>query len=217
MAASEELLSFIKGSLAQGVPRPRIEAVLRDAGWDARQVRSGLAAFADTDFPLPVPRPKPYLSAREAFIYLVLFSTLYVSAYQLGDLLFELINRAFPDPAAPAWRFRNPDESIRWSVASLLVAFPIFLAMSRFVAHTLGRDPTKRSSKVRRWLTYLTLFIAAVVLIANGITLVYNALGGELTTRFLLKVLTTALIAGAIFGYYLRDLRLDEADDGAAA
>jgi hypothetical protein len=35
-------------------------------------------------------------------------------------------------------------------------------------------------------------------------------LGGELTIRFFLKVLTIAVIAGTIFGYYLWDLRREE-------
>jgi hypothetical protein len=63
---------------------------------------------------------------------------------------------------------------------------------------------------VRRWLTYLTLFVAAVVLIVDLITLVDNVLGGEVTVRFVLKVLVAGLIAGTIFGYYLWDLRRDE-------
>jgi hypothetical protein len=59
----------------------------------------------------------------------------------------------------------------------------------------------------------LTLFVAASVLIADFTTLVYNLLGGELTVRFLLKVLTVGVIAGATFGYYLWDLRLDEKEE----
>jgi hypothetical protein len=42
--------------------------------------------------------------------------------------------------------------------------------------------------------------------------LVYNALGGELTARFVLKVLIVGAIAGIIFWYYLGDLRIDEKD-----
>lgn len=41
-------------------------------------------------------------------------------------------------------------------------------------------------------------------------TLIYNFLGGELTVRFLLKIATAAIIAGVGFGYYLRELRLDD-------
>ena len=48
------------------------------------------------------------------------------------------------------------------------------------------------------------------MLIGDFITLVYNLLGGELTTRFMLKVLTIAVIAGTIFFYYLPDLRLED-------
>ena len=43
-------------------------------------------------------------------------------------------------------------------------------------------------------------------------TLVFNVLGGELTTRFLLKVVVVALIAGTAFAWYLRDLRREEVD-----
>ena len=57
---------------------------------------------------------------------------------------------------------------------------------------------------------YLTLFVAAGVLIGDLTTLVYNVLGGELTVRFLLKVATVAAIAGAIFSHYLLDLRREE-------
>jgi hypothetical protein len=63
---------------------------------------------------------------------------------------------------------------------------------------------------VRKWLTYATLFIAASVLVADLSTLVFNLLGGELTMRFLLKVATVGIIAGAVFGYYLWDMRKEE-------
>jgi len=62
---------------------------------------------------------------------------------------------------------------------------------------------------VRRWLTYLTLFVAAVLLIGDFTTLVYYLLGGETTLHFVLKAATLGAIAGTIFGYYVRDVRAD--------
>jgi hypothetical protein len=47
-------------------------------------------------------------------------------------------------------------------------------------------------------------------LIGDFMALVYNLLGGELTARFALKVLTVGVIAGTMFWYYLAELRLDE-------
>lgn len=205
----QELESFAREALMRGIPRGELEKALASAGWTPDQVKDGLAAFADVTFPIPVPRPRPYLSAREAFLYLVLFSTLYLSAYHLGSLFFDFIDRAFPDPTVTHYG-PSIQDSMRWSISSLIIAFPIFMFVSRGLSRELTRNPVKRLSAIRRWLTYLTLFIAAGVLIGDLITLVYNFLGGELTIRFALKVITVATIAGTIFGYYLWDLRSEE-------
>ena len=143
-------------------------------------------------------------------MYLVMFATLYVSAYHLGSLLFDIINMAFPDAADQSSARQYARQSMRWSIASLIVAFPVFFYTSWLVARDLAADPNKRHSKVRRWLTYLTLFVASTVLIGDVITLVYNLLGGEITTRFLSKVLVVAFIAGTVFWYYLSDIRREE-------
>jgi hypothetical protein len=211
MAVNEELIGFVREALAHGVSRGEIEGVLHRAGWTKEQTRAALAAFADVEFPLPVPRARPYLSAREAFLYLVLFGTLYVSAFNLGSLVFDLINWTFPDPALIDSNYEAIiRDSIRWSLSMLIVSFPVFLYMSWMTGRDVEAEPTKRASKVRRWLTYLTLFVAASTLIGDVTSLVYNVLGGEMTTRFLLKAFTVALIAGTAFTYYLRDLRRDE-------
>ena len=214
MAIPETLLQFVKDALGRGIPRAEVEAALIAAGWEREQVAAGLASFADSSFPIPVPRPAPYVSAREAFLYLLLFTTLYLSAYHLGALIIQFITLAFPDPAAPAWSEARThiQQAMRWSVSSLIVAFPIFLYLSAFTAREVRRDPAKRASRVRRQLTYLTLFVAAAFIIGDLIAFLNNLLGGELTVRFALKVLTVGVIAASLFLYYLRDLRLLDRD-----
>lgn len=209
-ATPDDLTDFVRAALARAVPRTEIETALRKAGWTADQTRSALAGFADSDFPIPVPRPRPYLDAREAFVYLILFSTLYMSAFHLGNLLFDIINAAFPDPADPAQMQAYRRTSMRWSISWVIVAFPVFLYISRLVGREVAADPNKRRSKVRRWLTYLTLFIASGAITGDVVALVYNLLGGEITVRFLLKVLVVAFIAGSTFWYYLTDIRREE-------
>jgi len=208
MALSTDLLAFVKESLTRGGRRAEVEQVLLRAGWPADQVKQALNHFADVEFSIPVPRPVPSVSAREAFMYVVMFVTLILSAYNLCDLLFELINRAFPDPAdrMAEWTI----QSIRWSLSSLIVAFPVSLYVAWLLARSMRRDPTKRASRVRRQLTYVTLFIASCVLIGDFTYVIYSFLGGELTVRFVLKALTVAIIAGTAFSYYLWDLRIDE-------
>ena len=209
-SATQDLDLFVREALAKGETREAIDSALTAAGWPQEQIRSALNVYADVGFPVPVPKPRPYLSAREAFLYLTLFTTLYLSAYHLGSLLFRLIEQAWPDPADNEFMLMQLDSSMRWSTASVIIAFPVFLFLARYLGEELARSPAKRLSAVRRWLTYLTLFVAAVVLIVDMITLVNNVLGGELSLRFLLKVVVAALIAGTIFGYYLWDLRSEE-------
>jgi Domain of unknown function (DUF5671) len=170
MAVSDELIGFVRDALAHGLSRRQVEEALEQAGWSPEQVNGALAAFAAVDFPIPVPRPGPSVSAREAFMYLLLFTTLYIVAFNLGSLLFQFINRAFPDPAS-SLREADIRESVRWSVSSLIVALPVFLYMSRLTNRAAHVDPNKRTSSVRRWLTYLTLFVAACVLIGDFMSL----------------------------------------------
>ena len=218
MASTLELERFVRDALAAGVPRPQVESTLADAGWSDSQVRAALAAYADVAFPVPVPRPRPQLSAREAFEYLLLFATLYLSAWHLGSLLFDLINHFLPDAADPVYRLQGLGRSMRWSIAALVVAFPLFAWMAHRIGGDVARDPVRRQSPVRRWLTYLTLFIAAGVLVGDLVVLVYNVLGGETSLRFVLKVGVVGAIASAVFGYYLTDLRRDESGgDGRGA
>ena len=208
MAISEELSGFLKDGLERGLPRDQLEGVLLDSGWSTHQVRGALGAFADVDFPIPVPRPKPYVSAREAFLYLVLFSTMYASAFSLGTLVFQFIDRAFPDLSVdPAHALEMSRRTIRWSISWLVVTFPVFAMVAWTNDRAVRDDPSRRLSKVRRWLTYATLFVGAGILIGVATTSVYNLLGGELTTRFVLKVLTIGSITGSVFGYFFRDVR----------
>ena len=209
-STSPELELFVREALARGQSRAAIREALAAAGWRDEQTRGVLDGYADVAFPVPVPKPRASLSAKEAFQYLVLFATLYFSAYHLGSLLFDLINRWLPDPAAQAGDFAR--DSMRFSVAALAIAFPVFLFSARRIAREVARAPIKRLSPVRRWLTYLTLFIAAGVLIGDMTTLLYNLLGGEATPRFLAKVAVVAVIAGGIFHYYMQDLRREETD-----
>ena len=95
-----------------------------------------------------------------------------------------------------------------------MVATPVFLYSARVNSKALAKSPLMRLSPERRWLTYLTLAIAAGVLAGDSINLVYNVLSGEVTFRFLLKALTIGGISGTVYFYYLSDLRRDEQEVG---
>lgn len=213
--SGEDLGTFVRDALGRGIPRAEIRSALLSAGWPEPQVAAALDGFADVAFPIPVPRPRLSVSAREAFEYLILFGTLYFAAFALGRLLFQFIDLGFPDPMWPAFRYESTMEAIRWSISTLVVTAPLFLFAARTNARRIQEAPVKRTSPVRRWLTYLTLGVTASLLIGDATSLVYSFLGGDLTVRFVLKSLTIAAISGSAFWYYLFDLRSAERELGS--
>lgn len=209
-----ELQQYVREALARGLAREEIRTALAAARWRTEEIDAELERWADGPANLPVPRRRLSLSAREAFMHLVMFATLYTFAYAAGSILFVLIARRFPDPAMRAWEGAGL-EMLRGSLAACVTAFPIYLWTSWLVGRSLVREPEKRSSGVRRWLTYLTLFVAVVTLIGNFAGVITSLLAGALTSRVMLQSLVVCTIAGLVFGHYLLGLRRDEAEGAA--
>ena len=208
---NNQLYSFVKGSLEKGLDRAAIRDALLQAGWQVEDVRNVLSSFAEIDFPVPVPRPKPYLVAREAFLYLVSFITLYFSAISFGTLMFVFIDRAFPDPLDFGRGLSSGP--LTTAISSIVITFPLYLLLMWRLGKDAATKPEQRQSRVRKWLTYLTLVVAAGIIIGDLIALLSNLLDGDITVRFTLKVMTILAITGCIFGYYLWDLRQSEQED----
>jgi len=175
-AAQEKLEEFVFEALRAGKSRADISQVFGEAEWAPDQIRSALRAYAEVDFPIPAPRPRPQLAPRDFFVYGLLFTTLYLTAYYLGNLFFELKNLNCPDPSAKVYSYRDPHEHLRWAIAWLCVAAPTFLGMSYRVGRSTQEQPGWRLSPVRRLLTYLTLFIASVSFISDVATLIFSFL-----------------------------------------
>lgn len=150
-------------------------------------------------------------SPKDVFLHLLAITTLYVGAINLGTMWFQYINILFPDPLN-LWEYYGSGalNSIRWSIASLIVVFPAFLVTTKFLNTSYKKMPSLRNARIRKWLIYFTLFVAALIIIGDLVTLVFNLLGGEYTARFLLKVLSVFLISGAVFWYYAWDLKANK-------
>lgn len=205
---ASELREFVKEALSRQSSKEEVRGALKRAGWEAKEVDGALSEFADIAFGVPVPKPRASLEAREAFLYLVSFITLFISAFSFGALAFQFINFWVLDALV-----RYPDVSyaaLRSSLAALLVAFPVHLFLMWQISKEVALNPAKRRSGVRRWLSYLTLVVTSSVIIGDLISVLSELLGGEVTLRFVLKALTVLAVASSIFGYYLWDLRREE-------
>jgi hypothetical protein len=208
--APSPLNDFVKEAIRAGRPRAEIRSALISAGWDSDQIDDALAIYADIDFPVPVPKPQQYGSAREAFLYIVFFALLGMVAGYVGALAFAFVESLFQDQLDERlWRAQV--SGLRWGIAGLAVGYPIFIFLGARLGAARRRDSKRRDSRVRVWLTYVTLIIAAVVLIGDLVAVVYQFLSGELGARFLAKAGVVGLISGAIFWNFARDAERTDA------
>ncbi len=206
MDTKDPLVQFVRDALVAGKSRADIHSVLRDSGWSPKEADAALAAYSDVPFIPPVPRPRLRLTARDAFVYLLLFTALGISALQLIWLIFAILNLALPDTADYEFLERQSADQIRWGIASLVVSVPAFVAMTLYTERKIAQDAGHQRSLVRNWLTYLALFVSAVCFLGVAVYVVYGFLKGEITLRFILKATTVASVSAAIFIFYLRGL-----------
>lgn len=148
--------------------------------------------------------PPKATGPKDVFLEIWVMGSLYLSAAFIITLLFQYVNYFFPDTANP---YSFSQSTVRWVVAILVAILPTHI----FVLYLREKDylavPQKREGRLRKWLLYLTLFVAAITCVIDFSTLVYYFLNGELSVRFLLKVLSVAIVAGGVFWYYLKDIK----------
>ena len=68
MAKTDELEDFIRLAVAKGEPLSGIESVLFESGWDTERVKRAVGRYVDVGFSVPVPKPRPFVSARSITI-----------------------------------------------------------------------------------------------------------------------------------------------------
>lgn len=205
MAANKQLSRFVRDALSADKSRAEIATALTQSGWSDTEVTEAMDAWADTPFAPPIPRPQATVSARDFFIYALMFGVMIMGAIYLVQLIHALIDLALDTES-----YRSSTR-IRWAMAVLIVTLPMFLWLAVRERAKLVADPSLYRSAIRKWLTYITLLIAAMVLLGDLIAVIYAFLNGDFTFQFFFKAATVAAVAGGIFTFYLRDIRIGDA------
>ncbi len=145
---------------------------------------------------------------RDVFLHLLAIITLIVSAVSFGVLVFQYVNVYIPDVVSDPYFFKSSYySSMRYSLATMAIVFPVFIWVSWFLRKDLSDFPEKRELKIRKWLLYLTIFAAALVIMGDLVALLRSYLEGELSRRFIFKVLTILFIASSVFVHYFYELK----------
>lgn len=146
-------------------------------------------------------------SPRDFFLHLLSSISLYYCAVWLITLWWQFINQWYPQAGYYNYESAWIPSTMRWALASLIIVFPVYVLVTRFLNNDLAKHPEKKELRVRRWLMYLTLSLAAVTIVIDLVTLLFNLLEGEFTTPFILKVLAVLVVALMVFKYYFFELR----------
>lgn len=144
-------------------------------------------------------------TARDFFLNLGVVITLYVSIVSFLSLVFSIVNKLFPDTLS--YYGDSYSYGMRMAVASLIVVFPLFLWLSKLVRRDIDADSSRREVTARRVLTWITLFVSGAAVSIDLVVLLNTFLGGEITTRFVLKVLAVLVVAGSVLAYYVNEVR----------
>lgn len=145
------------------------------------------------------------INAKDLFLNLGAFVALYTVVISLINLLFTVIDKAYPQTTYFGY---YSSANISWPVAVLVIFFPILILLYWFLEKEYALDPERQKVGVHKWLSYLTLFFSGLALAGDLVTVLYYFLNGDdLTTAFLLKVFVVLIIASAIFAYFISDIR----------
>jgi Domain of unknown function (DUF5671) len=212
MPANPKISEFIERAKTAGGSDQSIVAILTAHGWPEKEVYESLAAHYEHLTGVAVPRRETSTTAaKDAFFYLLVFSTLATWTIGLGSLAFSLIDRWLADVLFQSNYYGGYDTyNVASAMASVLIAFPIYLLVSRSVVRDVRRHPEKLNSSVRKWLTYMALVIAAGVFIGDLINALTFLLRGEITSRFLAKSFVVLVLSGGVFFYYFGGLKKSE-------
>ncbi len=208
MSADPRIAEVIEKALAAGIPHESLVGVLTARGWPEKEVYDAIADHYKRLTGVDIPRRSGAgASAKDAFFYLLIFSTLATWTIGLGTLAFALIDRWLADPLFTGYQQTFDTYFITSSLAAVIVAFPLYLLISRTVLKEAAAHPEKLDSSVRKWLTYMALVIAACIFMGDLITALAYLLRGELTSRFLAKAFVVLVLSGGVFFYYFGGLR----------
>jgi len=208
---SARVLEFVRAAKAKGADDATIMMMLRESGWSERKIQSALVDYAQETFGLEPPaRGGRGESARDAFFYLLNFALLGTWTAALVWLADILIDFRFRDPLVYGYAGYERSDAAG-QLASLLIAFPVFLWVNVLLNREIAARPETLDSGVRKWLTYIALVLTAGCVVGDITTFLAAFLSGGLTVSFVYKALFLLIVSAGTFTYYLRTIRVQSA------
>lgn len=153
---------------------------------------------------------KARLSPGFFFLSLGLLISLITVVVSFLNLVFSTLDKKFPDVLNGVYQYGYSTydfDSIRISLATLIIFFPVFIAISYFWRKFTKGDMGSIDEIIKKWVLYIILFFSSLVVVIDLVVLVRFFVGGEITNRFIYKVIATFVVAVLIGkNYYISQI-----------
>jgi type II secretory pathway pseudopilin PulG len=150
-----------------------------------------------------------------------MLTTLIVTICSLLNIDFSAINLNFPDRLDQYgnyyYSYKSTLDAMRLAISVLVFSLPLYLVLAWLgfretrsvtpVTEPVNRYPVLGIS---RWIVYLTVSITVAFALGTLSTLVYKFLGGEISTRFVLKCFVLLVVIAVSSIYYFESLRVGQ-------
>jgi len=152
---------------------------------------------------------KQKLNVGYAFLSLGVLVSLIVSVVAFFNLAFEILDKKFPDVLNAIYQYgysSSQFEGARTFLAMLIIMFPTFLILAYFWKKK-EKDGLGHSDEIiRKWLSYIVIFLSVLIVIIDLIILVRYFVSGEITIRFILKVIIALAGAKMVLYYFVPEI-----------
>ena len=218
-----ELKTYIAKAREKKLSDEQIKNSLAAADWQEEQIAEALTQ--DPDLPVPPPPPSvAHVGMWVGFLYILFFISLYVLATAISGLLNLWVEKAIPTVIDSAnsssgdffsllVNAYDTPSVIRGYIAAIIVSFPIFMALALTLKKQLATQPVVKNLRSRKILIYITLVGTFLILLGNIIATCYDFLSGTVTGNGLGHLGVTFLVVGAIFAYFIGEVKNDRKTD----
>lgn len=142
---------------------------------------------------------KPGLSPKEFFLSAGVLFSFVAFLVAFFNILFAIIDKIYPDPLLTSRTYGNyaasTISSLSTPLSTVIVFFPVLCILIVLTNRFYNKNLDKINSEFRKVIMYLVLFISSITIIVDLIMIIRLYLNGELGSRFLIKALSTIVIA----------------------
>jgi hypothetical protein len=210
MALDDQVVEWVIAMRKAGASDATILLILQERGWtESDAVRSVEASYSrDIGIEPPKPTRVAKVRPRDAFLYLILYSSLIAWTTALIAILFFAIESLFPEATVNTYgSYEYKADSIIEAIATLVVLLPIYLWASAVLKKEQRENPERLTSPIRFWITYLALFIGLSVILIYLTTVIADLLRGELTIGIVFRTFVVLVVVGGLMWMHGSALR----------